>query len=237
MFCRCDAEFRDNLELFGCISNVVELGAALRRIAVQLGFEQAVLVVEFPTPFSRHRCLMIKDHESMWSGTIDDAYVAPLRPILLSCAASAGLVKWELGNSSVLVPEQGGTQEKSLHGIASSFLSNDGSLYSVLFFRTAKGGAEISEATLSMRMACVIALIRQVRIDLREEGGCVFNMTNREREILRWTADGKCASEISKILFISENTVIYHVKKLLAKTGCANKLQAVAQAIGQRLLW
>ncbi|MFK0093710.1 LuxR C-terminal-related transcriptional regulator [Pseudomonas sp. NPDC090592] len=237
MLCRCDAEYRDNLELFGGVSDVVELGAALKRIAIQLGFEQAVLIVEFPTPFSRHRCLMIKDRESMWSGAIDDAYIAPLRPILLSCAESAGLVKWSLEDSSLLVPEQGSPQEEPLHGIASGFLSNDGSLYSVLFFRAAKGGKEVSDATLNMRMACVIALIRQVGVDLREEGTCVLNMTSRELEILRWTADGKCASEISRILFISENTVIYHVKKLLAKTGCANKLHVVAQAIGNRLLW
>ncbi|MFJ4064737.1 helix-turn-helix transcriptional regulator [Pseudomonas sp. NPDC089996] len=224
------------MELFENVSSVGELGIVLEKVAIQLGFKQALLVVEFPTPFSRHRCLMIKGQDPTWVGSIDDDYIAPLRSVLLNCAGSVGLIKWSLECPSFLVSEQSSPQENSFEGIASSFLALDGSLHSVLFFRSIEGKQKISEATLNVKMACVLALTRQAAINMPEERRYVSNMTEREVEILRWTADGKCASEISRILHISENTVIYHIKKLLAKTGCANKLHAVAQAIGHRLL-
>jgi DNA-binding CsgD family transcriptional regulator len=53
----------------------------------------------------------------------------------------------------------------------------------------------------------------------------------REQEVVRWTADGKTAWEIGRILGISEQTVVRHVGRAAGKLGCVNKVQAVAKAL------
>jgi LuxR family transcriptional regulator, quorum-sensing system regulator SolR len=55
-------------------------------------------------------------------------------------------------------------------------------------------------------------------------------LTDREIEVLKWTADGKTSSEISMILSISDHTVNFHVKNAISKLGVANKTAAVVQA-------
>jgi DNA-binding CsgD family transcriptional regulator len=55
-------------------------------------------------------------------------------------------------------------------------------------------------------------------------------LTLREVDVLKWTADGKTAYEISRILNISESTVNFHVKNIVSKMGSSNKIQAVAKA-------
>ncbi|NRR32721.1 autoinducer binding domain-containing protein [Oxalobacteraceae bacterium] len=62
------------------------------------------------------------------------------------------------------------------------------------------------------------------------------HITLREREILRWTADGKTAYEIGRILLISENTVAFHIKNVVSKLRASNKVQAAVKASALGLL-
>ena len=55
-------------------------------------------------------------------------------------------------------------------------------------------------------------------------------LTTRETEILRWTADGKTAGQISDILTISDNTVNFHIKNAMAKLQTSNKTSAAVRA-------
>ena len=56
------------------------------------------------------------------------------------------------------------------------------------------------------------------------------NLTAREREILRWTSEGKTAEIIGTILNISTRTVNFHISNVLTKLVSVNKVQAVAKA-------
>lgn len=56
------------------------------------------------------------------------------------------------------------------------------------------------------------------------------NLTSREREILRWTSEGKTAEIIGAILNISTRTVNFHIGNVLTKLVAVNKVQAVAKA-------
>lgn len=56
-------------------------------------------------------------------------------------------------------------------------------------------------------------------------------LTDREREVLRLVADGATNREIASSLYISENTVSFHMKNILAKLHLKNRAQAAAFAI------
>jgi LuxR family transcriptional activator of conjugal transfer of Ti plasmids len=59
----------------------------------------------------------------------------------------------------------------------------------------------------------------------------VIRLTPRERECLSWTAQGKTAWEISVILSIAEDTVVFHLKNAMKKLGVHSKHHAVVKSI------
>jgi DNA-binding CsgD family transcriptional regulator len=46
-------------------------------------------------------------------------------------------------------------------------------------------------------------------------------LTEREREVLRWTAIGKTTPEVARILALSDNTIQFHIKNASLKLGAA----------------
>ncbi len=62
-------------------------------------------------------------------------------------------------------------------------------------------------------------------------------LTQREREVLRWTAAGKTSAEIGSILGISTRTVNFHVLTVFDKLGVVNKTQAAVKAQMNGLLY
>lgn len=61
-------------------------------------------------------------------------------------------------------------------------------------------------------------------------------LTPREREVLELVVTGATNREIAATLYISENTVSFHMKHILAKLHLKNRAQAVAYAIRSGLV-
>ena len=64
----------------------------------------------------------------------------------------------------------------------------------------------------------------------------VPTLSERELEVLRWSMEGKTASEVAQILGIATSTVNYHVGRVLVKLEVENKHHAVLKAINLGLL-
>lgn len=61
-------------------------------------------------------------------------------------------------------------------------------------------------------------------------------LTDREKDVLAWTAIGKTAFEVSCILNIAEATVVFHLKAATKKLNCKSKGQAVALALIHKMI-
>jgi LuxR family quorum sensing-dependent transcriptional regulator len=61
-------------------------------------------------------------------------------------------------------------------------------------------------------------------------------LTNRERDVLTWSAVGKSAWETGEILRISQRTVEEYLKSATRKLGAANRTHAVALALRDGLI-
>ncbi len=92
-------------------------------------------------------------------------------------------------------------------------------------------GIEAGEPALSPGLAARILDEFARRSRASEEGPKDPDLTEREREVLRLVAEGATNREIAARLVISENTVNFHVKNILAKLHLKNRAQAVAYAI------
>ena len=55
-------------------------------------------------------------------------------------------------------------------------------------------------------------------------------LTERELQVLRGMADGKSNAEIGRELFVSEDTVKTHARRLFRKLGARDRAHAVAAA-------
>ena len=103
------------------------------------------------------------------------------------------------------------------------------------FARTLTGIAA-GEPGLSPRLAARILDEFARRSEQPDESPPGAELTDREREVLVFVADGGTNREIAEQLGISENTVSFHVKNILAKLHLKNRAQAVAYAIRSGLV-
>lgn len=55
-------------------------------------------------------------------------------------------------------------------------------------------------------------------------------LTHREVEVLRWSAEGKTAAEVAQILDVKLRTVNFHIGSAMRKMGVKNKTCAVVRA-------
>lgn len=74
------------------------------------------------------------------------------------------------------------------------------------------------------------------RINARRHNVPVPELTDREREVLKWTGEGKSSWEIGIILSISERTVKYHINNIKTKLDAVNRAHAVAKAFRFRII-
>jgi NarL family two-component system response regulator LiaR len=95
---------------------------------------------------------------------------------------------------------------------------------------TAIRGAVSGQARLSPEAAQV--LIQEIR----QPQGLGFDLTEREREILRLMVDGLANSAIADKLIVSQSTVKFHVSNILSKLGVATRTEAVSLALKQNLV-
>lgn len=79
---------------------------------------------------------------------------------------------------------------------------------------------------------------RLIRSLVSQTSGQVKNesLTVREKELLGMLATGKVNKIIAQELAISENTVKYHIKKILQKLNVQNRTEAVSYAIRNGLI-
>ncbi len=90
----------------------------------------------------------------------------------------------------------------------------------------------VAAAELSRRAHEIVQVIREGQ---PQRNGAHRELSERQVEILELVAEGLSNAEIAKRLFLAENTVKWHMAKILRTLGVANRAQATATHLsGQR---
>jgi DNA-binding NarL/FixJ family response regulator len=93
----------------------------------------------------------------------------------------------------------------------------------------ARGALASVGATTRGGTAALPTLVPQQRMDLTAPGAPrPPSLTERELQVLRGMADGKSNAEIGRELFVSEDTVKTHARRLFRKLGARDRAHAVA---------
>lgn len=98
--------------------------------------------------------------------------------------------------------------------------------------------AEVTRMMADLQLLAVHAQDAAVRLllDEAQERMGLPRLTAREREVLRWTSEGKSSWEVGTILGMSEHTVNFHVRNLMGKLDVTSKHQAVLKALSLGLI-
>ena len=113
-------------------------------------------------------------------------------------------------------------------GFAVPFVTLEGEIAMVSF-----GGATMNlppQAAGLIHLVGIFAMGRAFQLQARPRHAHE-RLSARELEVLRWTAVGKTAWDVSEILSIAESTVKEHLARASAKLGTTNKVHTIAEAL------
>jgi len=127
---------------------------------------------------------------------------------------------------------------------AASFGMGNGWFHCILGSRSTEfpfislGGDEIKRSERSRKILNYLLphLGQSIKKIIFRQNKEQVGLTDREHEILSWTAVGKSAWEISVILKISSRTVEFHMANILKKLDAVKASQAVAKAFSMGLI-
>lgn len=206
-----------------------------------LGFEFCVHGLRLPLPITKPRTAFFSNYPPAWLQRYQERNYIEIDPTVSHGMRSSDSVVWS--DEFFAAAPQMWEEAKSFgvrHGWAQSRRDAEGS-YSMLIVARSEG--EITKDELehieprlqwlvhmshrAMKSACVGSDVVSTHIDL----------SDREIDVLRWTAEGKTSAEIATILDISERTVNFHVNSVVAKLGATNKTSAAVRAAMLGLIW
>lgn len=116
---------------------------------------------------------------------------------------------------------------KSLKAGACGYLTKN-----VSFFKLASAIREAREGGAPMSSG----IARRVVTSFNSFKNPTYNLTEREQEVLSLLCLGKSYKVISETLFVSTNTVNYHLKNIYSKLHVNSKAEAIVKASGEGIV-
>ncbi|WP_413764982.1 autoinducer binding domain-containing protein [Variovorax sp. Varisp41] len=211
----------------------------ITRCARRLGFERCAYGVRIFDSFTRPKTRMINNYSAAWQQRYQEAGYLAIDPSVAHGLRSHAPLIWsaQLFRSTPQFWDE--ARESGLrYGWAKSFFDPDGSVGMLTVARSHEKLTSIELAIPGYHLhlladAAHRHLSAQVRVDEPDDFPL---LSDRELEVLRWTADGKTSEEAGILLEVSPNTIKFHMKKVIEKLSVANKVAAIARVVSRGLL-
>ncbi|MFP8779783.1 autoinducer binding domain-containing protein [Hydrogenophaga sp. RWCD_12] len=211
-----------------------QIFAKVLKAAIALGFEHCAYGLRLPVPLSSPRILILNNYPESWQQRYADAQYIKVDPTVQHGRQSQKPLIW---TEEVFSGVRHLWEDANAHGLCVGWAQSSldavgvGGMLSLSRGSEPLGVKELEAQELKMRWLVNIAHISLSRVfgqkQMTPRHG---KLTEREAEMLKWTADGKSAQDIADILRISKNTVDFHIKNAIVKLDSANKTAAVVRA-------
>jgi LuxR family transcriptional regulator len=211
----------------------------IERTAIALGFEYVAYGFQAPYPFSQQKITLLNNYPKSWQARYTQEKYLQIDPLVSYARQSQAPIIW---SDQFFANAQNFWEDAKGHGLkvgwSQSTFDRYGSGGLVTLSRSGEPLSirELEEKKLKMQWfvhAAHLALSRFFQINPVAQGE---NLSVRELEVLKWSADGKSAQDIADILNLSDNTVNFHIKNAINKLQAPNKTAAVARAVLGNLL-
>ena len=209
--------------------------------AQALGFSFCTFGLRLPLPITQPRTVYYSNYPAAWQARYNEARYIDVDPTVRHGMRSSAPIVW---SDAVFAEVPQLWQEAQSHGIrhgwAQSRRDPEG-IFSLLVL--ARPDPPIAAQELSANEQRMQWLVHWAHTSMKS--ACddrsmrpqPVGLSPRETEVLRWTAEGKTASEIATILDVSERTVNFHVNSAVTKLDANNKTNAAVRASLLGLIW
>lgn len=221
-------------------SSEAEVFARIAAAAHALGFEQCAFGMRIPLPVTNPKFMLLNNYSQEWQQRYHEADYVRIDPTVLHGRHSQAPLVWSdevFGSALQLWSE---AQSVGLrHGWCQSNLDVFGVTSMLTLSRSCDAITAGELADNQMKMCWLVSIAHMALgrlIKPKLYGDSAIELTSRETEVLKWTADGKTASEIGDILSISIDTVNFHIKNVITKMNTPNKATAAIRALALGLL-
>lgn len=201
--------------------------------AKSLGFDYCSFVLSVPYPLTTNKSQIVTNYPDAWQQIYETNHYIDVDPIVQHCLHSTSPLTWS-GNSF----KSSFWEEALSQGIGHGWSQAHCNTQKVWGMLSLARFAEPICAKELIENQPIFAWLTQVAyagfypfMASKLSTALDVKLTGREKEVLRWTADGKTAGQIADILNIRERTVNFHINHILDKLGAANKIAATVQAV------
>jgi len=212
------------------------LFATVQRAAEELGFDYCAYGMRIPVPVTNPKTIMLNSYPKLWQELYVRKKYLEVDPTVLLGRFSQQPIIWG-GEVFAKTPELwNDARDAGLRvGWAKSVLESQ-SVGGMLTL--ARADEPLTAKELAAKEPHMRWLANTVHQGFRRILAARWNipLSGREKEVLRWAADGKTMSEISEIMEISVATVKFHTRNAAEKLGTFNRTAAVARAVVMGLL-
>jgi LuxR family quorum-sensing system transcriptional regulator SolR len=214
----------------------------IRNVARQLEFDYVAYGSRRLFPITKPCLFLANNYSPAWQAAYADNRYLEIDPYVIRAMRSVKPVLWDAELKS-RAPDF--WQEAQSHGLAQGWgqsLLNSEAQGLVTFARSADAitALELETRQAELSWLAQITHLGMTRLQLCGAGSVLpvpIELSQREKEILQWTADGKSSDDVSVILGITKRTVNFHIGHCLKKLGCQNKIAAAVKASLMGLLW
>lgn len=217
------------------------LHAVCARLCSENGFDRFIYGARIPTSFVKPYFIFISGYPKAWRDHYTEQNYMVIDPTVVHCAKSITPLLWD----GASIGAGYSVAARRFMSEARDFGINSGISFPV---HTAQGdfamlslASEQERKPAGPRIEHVLPLGQLFTAYLHEAVRRVFDsdllplarveLTHREKECLLWVTEGKTTWETSRILNISERTVVFHLQNVQDKLGVNNRHQAVARAV------
>ncbi|MGE8409968.1 MAG: autoinducer binding domain-containing protein [Pseudomonas sp.] len=207
-------------------------------LAMQLDMEYLSLVVQSQVTGLTPQILILNNYPSAWNAHYQQCNYLIQDPTFTHCRHSLIPLLWE---DEVFRETPQLRADAKAHGLvygwshAAHDIRGNNSMLSMARSEIEVKLGEFYDKTGQALWLCnVLHTLMLERINPLQPNG--FGLSEREREVLKWSAAGKTASDIACILTLSQSTVNFHIRSVITKMHASNKAGAVALAALHGLL-
>ena len=221
--------------------SVETLTAEVEQATRRLGFEHWIYGALMPVTPTRAEEFVINGYPQEWRTHYLDAGYTSADPTVSYARGHVIPSLWDdLASRTILGVDSG--QAKLIFSEARSFglakglsvpLHGLGCLFGIMSYAASDPKHPIIESTVHAEAVLLANYVHQAAALLISKGASeqIRPLTPRERECLKWAAEGKSGWEIAHVLRISERTTVFHLVNACRKLGVMNRQQAVAKAL------
>ncbi|MBI6635432.1 autoinducer binding domain-containing protein [Pseudomonas paralactis] len=201
-----------------------------------IGFDFFAYAVCETTPFTRPKIHLYGNYPSQWIQRYKEQNYAVIDPTVRHCKVSSEPVCW----SDALFEEcpQFWSDAKAHQlnfGIAQPSFNTRGYIALLSLSRQTRTIEEVELDSLKPLLKAFAETVGYHIFELEDALTQTLDIEfgHKEKEVLRWTADGKTSEEIGRILNVTADAVNFHLRNIQKKIGACNRVQAVTYAVAQ----